>query len=169
MPDLDEYAEPTPVEPDVFWDSARYAPDDIEAVRPDGVRVRPVMLVGGRRLGFEEPLPEGTEIFRHGTPMWSCAPAALLVLSIERAAGQGLYRPSRSIPTSTARASGPPRSRSAARRRARLTPISRPSSSVPLDRSREASLVSELVRPLLARRRISATSMRRMCCGLISI
>jgi hypothetical protein len=50
-----------------------------------------------------------------------------------------------------------------------LSPISRPSSSVPLDRSREVSLVSELVRSLLARRRISATSMRRMCCGLISI
>jgi len=32
-----------------------------------------------------------------------------------------------------------------------------------------ASLVSELVRSLLARRRISATCKRRMCCGLISI
>lgn len=70
MPSIGEYAEPTPVEPNVFWDAARYAPVDIEAVRPDGVHVRPVMLVGGRRLGFEEPLPEGTEIFRHGTPMW---------------------------------------------------------------------------------------------------
>jgi hypothetical protein len=28
------------------------------------------MLVGGRRLGFEEALPEGTEIFRHDTLMW---------------------------------------------------------------------------------------------------
>jgi hypothetical protein len=70
MPTLDEYAEPTPVEPNVFWDPAHNAPEDIEAVRPDGVRVRPVMLVGGRRLGFEEALPEGTEIFRHGTLMW---------------------------------------------------------------------------------------------------
>jgi hypothetical protein len=70
MASMDAYAEPTPVEPKVFWDPARYAPEDIEAVRPDSVRVRPVMLVGGRRLGFEEPLPEATEILRHGALTW---------------------------------------------------------------------------------------------------
>jgi hypothetical protein len=70
MSNTGQYAEPTPVEPNVFWDPGVYAPDDIEAVRPDGVRVRPAMLVGGRRLGFDEPLPEGTEIFRHGSLMW---------------------------------------------------------------------------------------------------
>jgi hypothetical protein len=63
--------EPTPVEGNVSWEPTYgYSPEDIEAVRPDGVRVRPVMLLGGRRLGFEEPLPLGTQIFRRGTLMW---------------------------------------------------------------------------------------------------
>jgi hypothetical protein len=65
-----DIAEPMPVEGNVFWDPERYAPKDIEAVRPDGVRVRPVMMVGGQRLGFEELLPEGTEILRHGSLTW---------------------------------------------------------------------------------------------------
>jgi len=50
--------------------SRRYSPEDIEAVRPDGFRIRRVMLLGGRRLGFEEPVPVGTQIFRRGTLMW---------------------------------------------------------------------------------------------------
>jgi hypothetical protein len=66
----DDIAEPTPVDTKVFWDSGTHLPEDIEAVRPDGARVRPVMMVGGRRLGFEEPLPEGTQIFRQGMLMW---------------------------------------------------------------------------------------------------
>lgn len=71
---MDNDVEPTSVESNVFWDPERFAPDDIEAVRPDGVRIRPVMQVGGRRLGFEEPLPEGTEIFGHGSLMWVVRP-----------------------------------------------------------------------------------------------
>lgn len=44
----DDIAEPTPVDSKVFWDSGTHLPEDIEAVRPDGAGVRPVMMVGGR-------------------------------------------------------------------------------------------------------------------------
>ena len=63
-------AEPTQEGGYVFWEPPHYSPEEIEAVRPDGVRVRPVMQFGGRRLGFEEPLPEGTQILRQDTLMW---------------------------------------------------------------------------------------------------
>ena len=67
---MGDTVEPTQDGGYVFWEPPHYSPEEIEAVRPDGVRVRPVMQLEGRRLGFEEPLPEGTQILRQDTLMW---------------------------------------------------------------------------------------------------
>jgi hypothetical protein len=63
--------EPIPVGGDVFWELPPSFPRDIEARLPDGRRLRAV-LIEGRRLGFDEVLPSGTEIFRSNAslPMW---------------------------------------------------------------------------------------------------
>lgn len=75
--------EPTSVESNVFWDPERFAPDDIEAVRPDGVRIRPVMQVGGRRLASRNRFPRERRSSDTVRSCGLCVPAALLARSIE--------------------------------------------------------------------------------------
>jgi hypothetical protein len=70
----DEPAAPEQEETDegyvVFWEPACYSPDDIEAELPDGTRLKAVLLLDGRRLGFERPLPRGTQLLRRGEAFW---------------------------------------------------------------------------------------------------
>jgi hypothetical protein len=48
----------------VFWEPTYgYSPDDIAAELPDGTRVQAVLLLGGRRLGFDRRLPKGTQLY----------------------------------------------------------------------------------------------------------
>jgi hypothetical protein len=70
---MSENVEPTTKKlPDgyhVFWEPVRFSPQEIEtieAVLPDGTRLRPVFLLGGRRLGFDRAVPIGTQLLRHG-------------------------------------------------------------------------------------------------------
>lgn len=68
---MDEKA--TPVDPDVWWEPIRFSADEIatiEAELPNGDRLRPVHLLGGRRLGFERRLPIGTRIHFKGAVAW---------------------------------------------------------------------------------------------------
>lgn len=53
----------------VWWEPPHYRPTDVEAVLPDGTRLGGTMLLGGRRLGFEERLPRGTAILVRGKLM----------------------------------------------------------------------------------------------------
>jgi hypothetical protein len=55
---------------DVFWEPAHVAHEEIEAELPDGTRVKAVPLLGGRRVGFDRPLPRGTQLFLRGKPAW---------------------------------------------------------------------------------------------------
>ncbi|MEO8291746.1 MAG: hypothetical protein ABI635_01295 [Actinomycetota bacterium] len=63
--------EPTKVDPTVFWEPipAGY-PESVEAELPSGERVQPELQLGGKRLGFPKPLPEGTRIYRDGRVAW---------------------------------------------------------------------------------------------------
>jgi hypothetical protein len=54
----------------VFWEPAHYPADDIEAELPDGTRLTAILQFGGRRVGFERPLPKGTQLLLHGQPAW---------------------------------------------------------------------------------------------------
>ena len=54
----------------VFWEPAHYPADDIEAELPDGTRLRAILQFGGRRVGFERPLPKGTQLLLRGQPAW---------------------------------------------------------------------------------------------------
>jgi hypothetical protein len=55
-----------PGDRNVFWLRVPPDPEAWEAELPDGTRMRPVWLPGGRRLGFEHPLPAGTRITHNG-------------------------------------------------------------------------------------------------------
>ncbi len=54
----------------VFWEPAHYPADDIEAELPDGTRLTAILQFGGRRVGFERPLPKGTQLLLRGQPAW---------------------------------------------------------------------------------------------------
>lgn len=54
----------------VFWEPPYFSPGEIEAVMPDETRVQAVLLLGGRRLGFERRLPKGTQLYLRGEPAW---------------------------------------------------------------------------------------------------
>jgi len=53
----------------VSWDPSHASPDEIQAELPDGTRVQPVTLIGGR-VGFERELPRGTQLLLRGKPAW---------------------------------------------------------------------------------------------------
>ena len=59
-----------PEEASVWWEPAHFRPEEIEAVLPDGTRLRPVLVEAGRRLAFERKLPLGTSIYRGGRRAW---------------------------------------------------------------------------------------------------
>jgi hypothetical protein len=71
---VDEDAPPEGIEmPDgvsVFFEPARYPPEQIEAELPDGTRLPSVRQLGGRRLGFDRLLPRGSWILRNGVRTW---------------------------------------------------------------------------------------------------
>lgn len=53
----------------VHWEPVRFSAqqiETIEAVLPDGTHLKPVLLLGGRRLGFDRRVPRGTKLFRDG-------------------------------------------------------------------------------------------------------
>lgn len=55
----------------VWWEPVPpFPPLEIEAELPDGTRLSPVLQLGGRRVGFERPLPEGTPISLRGKVAW---------------------------------------------------------------------------------------------------
>jgi len=54
----------------VFWEPAHYPADDIEAELPDGTRLTAILQFGDRRVGFERPLPKGTQLLLRGQPAW---------------------------------------------------------------------------------------------------
>jgi hypothetical protein len=65
--------EETPDGVDVFFwrkEGSNYSPEDIEAELPDGTRLKAVEQLGGRRLGFERPVPRGTWILLRGKRTW---------------------------------------------------------------------------------------------------
>jgi hypothetical protein len=53
-----------------FWDWSGYSPDEIEAQQPDGTRLKSVLQLDGKRLGFERPVPRGTLILVRGESLW---------------------------------------------------------------------------------------------------
>ena len=55
VPDQDATAEGYTV----FWEPAHDPANDIEAELPDGTRLTAILQFGGRRVGFERPLPKG--------------------------------------------------------------------------------------------------------------
>jgi len=59
---------------DVWWEPIKVSPDDVMAELPDGTRLKPVPLLGGRRLGFDRPLPTRTVIFHRGRQAWVLNP-----------------------------------------------------------------------------------------------
>jgi hypothetical protein len=66
VPDQDATAEGYTV----FWEPAHYPADDIEAELPDGTRLTAILQFGDRRVGFERPLPKGTQLLLRGQPAW---------------------------------------------------------------------------------------------------
>lgn len=55
----------------VFFEQPHpFSPQEIEAELPDGTRVASVLQLGGRRLGFDRPLPQGSWILRKGARTW---------------------------------------------------------------------------------------------------
>lgn len=55
-----------------FWKTGgwNYSPEDIEAELPDGARLKAVEQLGGKRIGFEGPVPRGTWILLRGKRTW---------------------------------------------------------------------------------------------------
>ncbi len=54
----------------VYFAPPHYAPDEIEAVLPDGTLLGAAYQLGGRRLGFDRSLPVGTLILLRGVRGW---------------------------------------------------------------------------------------------------
>jgi hypothetical protein len=64
-------AEPTASrERTVFFEPPHYAPDEIDAVLPDGTHLKASYQLEGRRLGFDRTLPVGTLILLRGVRGW---------------------------------------------------------------------------------------------------
>ncbi len=54
----------------VYFEPPHYAPDEIDAVLPDGTRLKSALQLDGQRLGFERALPVGTLILLDGVRGW---------------------------------------------------------------------------------------------------
>ena len=55
----------------VWWEPLPpFSAQEVEAELPDGTHLRPVIQLGGRRLGFDRRLAAGTPILLRGEVAW---------------------------------------------------------------------------------------------------